>query len=155
MCVRSEIADADRELDELIELVRRKHASRHGRFVKLIIQVELGDDVDLEGDGTVGDTISSFLLESLDFFLRFLAVDVVELADLVEFVLLNELISLRILLFADESELICHVPQEAHVEAELLILNIAVFYKHGFVGRVHMRGLEEAGVRLADLVDVD
>lgn len=106
MCVRSQIADADWELDELAELVGREHAGRHGRLVQLVVQVELGDNHDLEGNRTIGDAMSSLHFESLDLFLRFLAVDVVELADLVKCVLLNTLVTIRILLLANKPELI-------------------------------------------------
>ena len=106
MRIWSEIADTDRKLDELAELVRREHAGCYSRLVKLVVQVKLGDDHDLEGNGTVSDAMSSLHFESLDLFLTFLAVDIVELADLVECVLLNTLVTIRILLFADKPELI-------------------------------------------------
>ena len=102
----SEIADTDRKLDELAELVRREHAGCYSRLVQLVVQVKLGDDHDLEGNGTVSDAMSFLHFESLDLFLTFLAVDIVELADLVECVLLNTLVTIRILLLADKPELI-------------------------------------------------
>lgn len=118
-----------------------------------MVQVQLGHDHDLEAVWDIGDVVAAVFLHFFESIDNLLAADVVELADLVERVLLDLLVPLGEFFTGEQAQLVGQVAEEPQVEAELLVFDVGVLDEDGFVRGLQMHRLEELRMRMADLFD--
>ena len=133
MRVRRQVTDADRELHQCINLILGDDAGLNRRVVLLMIQVELAHDHDLEAVRYVGDSVATVGAQPINLLINLFALNIVHFADLIKCVLLDALVTLRILLRREQLELVREVAHVVDADAELLIIDFTMSHEHRLV----------------------